>query len=170
MLGSVMMNFVDRDRGMDDAWLNNFLVDYGLNRFVNMMVDMLALGNWGVGLCVCGVMYDSLILNLSSLGCQRMLGVVVIPVVVFPMLDGTDVMFMLLWKHLPIVDRLHSMVVMILVDLLVNSRIDFLVPRRLHCLVRDLWGHLFVNGSVMVTRLRDKVLNCCLGFIHYVRS
>ena len=68
-------------------------------------------------------------------------------------LDGAHSMRMLLRKDLAILDRLYGSVVMVLVNLTVDGRGSFLMTVFGNVLVHNGWGHLFVNGGIMMTRL-----------------
>lgn len=58
-------------------------------------------------------------------------------------------------------------VVVILVDLLVNSGSHVLVLLLGDSLVSYCWCNLLVHGGVMVAGLVHEALNCCLGLIHF---
>ena len=68
-------------------------------------------------------------------------------------LDANQVVLVLLGQDLAIMNRLDGGVVVVLVDLLIDSCLDVLVTRRLHVLVDDSWSNLLVNGGVMLARL-----------------
>merc|ERR1712071_524928 len=73
-LSGVMVDFVDRDSGVDDGSLDGFALHNGLDGLVDVVVDVLA-GNDGVhGVSVCGFTRNALILELLGFTCKTGLG------------------------------------------------------------------------------------------------
>lgn len=107
-----------------------------------------------------GVGVASLLLGEASLN------LVVVTVLVAAMLDGDDVGVMLLRKDLTVGNRLLSGVVVILVNLLVDSGSVLLVLGLLDGLVLNGRGDLLVDGGVVVTRRLHEVLDSSLCGIH----
>jgi hypothetical protein len=58
-------------------------------------------------------------------------------------------------------------VVVVLVDLLLDGRKDFLMPALLDSLVGYCRGNFLVDGGVMVTGLGKEVVNGSFCFIHF---
>jgi hypothetical protein len=58
-------------------------------------------------------------------------------------------------------------VVVVLVDLLVDSGSHVLVLLLGDSLVSYCWGNGLVDGGVMVASLVHEALNCCLGGFHF---
>ena len=68
-------------------------------------------------------------------------------------LNANQVVGVLLWQNLAIMDGLNGSVVVILVDLLVNCGLNVLVACRGHVLVHNSGSDLLVDGGVMLARL-----------------
>lgn len=166
VLGSVVVNLVDGDGGVGDVRLNSLLLDDRLDGLVDVVVPVLA-SNDRVDLtsgaavdASGGVGVASLLLGEASLN------LVVVTVLVAAMLDGDDVGVMLLRKDLTVGNRLLSGVVVILVNLLVDSGSVLLVLGLLDGLVLNGRGDLLVDGGVVVTRRLHEVLDSSLCGIH----
>jgi len=133
---------------------------------VDVVVDVLA-GNDGSD--AAGVLaLDALagVAELSLLGLETGLDVIGAVVLDLAVLDGDDVVVVLLLKLLLVLHGLHRGVVVVLVNLLVNRGLHILVLSAVDGLVRDGRGDLLVDGGVVVTGLGHEVLNCCLGGVH----
>jgi hypothetical protein len=128
---------------------------------------MLASNDSVGALAMASIGYNALVLELSLLSSKGVLGVLMVAVVEFSVLDGTKFCGVCLRKNLTILNWLDSAVVVILVDLLVDGSVDLLMYVRLDGLVLHSRGDRLVNSSVMVTRLAHEVADCCLGLIHF---
>jgi hypothetical protein len=118
-------------------------------------------------LTLSGSLDAPLVLELCLLLNKVPLGGVMVAVVKFTVLYGTELGLMLLGKHFTINDRLNSTVVVVLVDLLVYGSVDLLVYVRLDSLVSDGGSNSLVDCGVMVTRTVGEVGKSCLDFIHF---
>jgi len=151
VLGGVVVGLVDRDGGVGDVRLDGLLLDDGLDGLVDVVVDVLA-GNGGVdrlgGLVLAGV---DLVLELGGLGAQALGYLAVIAVLEAAVLNGAEVVVVLLSKALLVVDGLDRGVVVVLVDLLVNGGGHILVVDPVTRLMSHCRSHLFVDGSVVVS-------------------
>jgi len=170
MLSLVMVHLMYRNSGVDDVGLDYFLVKNWLDGLVNVVMNMFALDYRSLTLRLCCVMHLPFVVELRCLAFQSLLGTVMITVVKLAVLDFAHLMLVLLWQDLSVMYRLDGMVKVILMHLLVDSCADLLMLVRLHCLVLHSGGDLFVDRSVMVTRLGDEVLNCCLCFLHVAQG
>jgi hypothetical protein len=81
-------------------------------------------------------------------------------------LDGNNVDVVLLREHLLIDRRLLSGVVVVLVNLLVDSGDIMLVLLLLNSLVLHNRGNLFVNNGVVLTRLGHDSFDGSLSGVH----
>jgi len=167
VLGSVVVDLVDGDGGVDDVRLNGLLVHNGLDGLVDVVVDVLASDDGGDGLGVTLGTLDALITELGSLGLEALGDLTVVAVLKLAVLDSSDVVVVLLGENLTVLDGLDRGVVMVLVNLLVNGGGDVLVTLPVDGLVGDCRGDLLVDSSVVVTRLGHEVLDCVLGGIHF---
>lgn len=166
VLGGVMVHFVNRNGRVDNVWLNCFLLDYGLNSLVDMMVHMLSRNDGSSAVAVCRVRHDSLILESLLFCCKVPLRSVKVAMVEFAMLHGAELGGVLLWKDFAVVDRLYCTMVMILMGLFVDRLDDMLVLVRLHSLMLNRWCDLFVDGGFVLSGPVHKVGDGCLGFFH----
>ena len=77
-----------------------------------------------------------------------------------------DVVMMLLGKDLLVMHRLNGGMVVVLVDLFVNSCVDVFVVCRFDCLMLDRRSDCAVNGCIVMARLGHEVGDGFLGFVH----
>lgn len=165
--GSVVVDLVDGDGGVDHVGLDGLLVDDGLDGLVDVVVDVLA-ADGSVGTLAVGSSLDyALVLEGGLLGSKIPLGGIGVPVVELAVLDGAKLRGVLLRKNLAVVDGLDSAVVVVLVNFLVNSSVDLLVDVRLDNLLLHCGRNSLVDGGVMVTRLGHEVVDCCFGLVHF---
>lgn len=83
----VVVGFVDWDRGVDYAWLDGFLVDDGLDGFVDVVVDVLACYGGGGALACCGVFDYAIAFESGLFGGEGTFVLIVVSVVEFAVLD-----------------------------------------------------------------------------------
>ena len=145
------------------------LLDHRLNGLVNVVVLVLASNN-GCDVAGGGTL-DSLdgVTVLGTLLCKASLNLVVAAVLVTAVLDGDDVVVVLLREDLLVEHRLLGGVVVVLVNLLVDGGDVLLVLLPLNGLVLDSRSDLLVNGGVVLTRLGHEVLDGGLSRVHFVR-
>jgi hypothetical protein len=129
-------------------------------------VNMLALNSGSAALSDLGLSYVTLITVLSTLGLELLLGLVVLPVVEFPLLNTSHPVLVLLRKDLLVEDGLDGAVVVVLVDLLLNRCPHLLVTLRLDCLLCDGGADVLMDCGVMVTGLGLDVVNSLLCLLH----
>jgi len=163
----VMVNLMDGDGGVDHVGLDGLLLDYGLDGLVDVVVDVLSANSGGNTLAVGGVIDAPLVSKASLVIDKSPLGSVCITVVELAVLNSTKLSSVRLREDITVLDRLDSAVVVVLVDLLVDSGVDLLVYVRLHDLVLDGGGNCLVDSGVMVTGLAHEVGDSCLGFVHF---
>jgi hypothetical protein len=142
------------------------LLDDRLDSFVDVVMLVLASDNRGD-------LAGSLALNLlggvdvaSPLLCETSINLVFATVLVTAVLDGDDVSVVLLREYLLVDHRLLSGVVVILVNLLVDSGYVLLVLLLLNCLVLHSRVDLLVDSGVVLTRLGHQPFNGGFGGIH----
>lgn len=131
------------------------------------VVDMLSANSGSNTLAVGGVIDAPLVSKASLVVDKSPLGSVRVTVVELAVLDGTKLGSVSLRKDITILDRLDSTVVVVLVDLLVNSSVDLLVYMRLDDLVLDGGGNCLVDSGVVVARPAHEVGDSCLGLVHF---
>lgn len=167
MLSRIVMNLVDRNSGVDNAGLNDLFVNDRLDRLMDVVMDMFSLRHGSLALGIGRIGHDPLVLQLLSLGCQRLLGLIMVSMVELSMLHRTNVMLVLLGQDLLVVNGLHGPVVMILVHLPVDSHVNFLMLGRLDRFMLDSRSNMFVDSGVVVARLGYEVADCSLGPFHF---
>jgi len=164
---SVVVDLMNGNSSVDNVGLDDLLVDNRLNSLVNVVVDVLSANGRCYTLALGGTFYTALIPELSLLLNKVPLGRVVVTVVKLAVLYATKLGSMCLGKHVTVLNGLNSAVVVILVDLLVDSSVDLLVLVGLYSLVYNSWCNSLVNCGVMVTRLVGEVRKCCLDLVHF---
>jgi hypothetical protein len=181
--GSVVVNLVDGDGGVDNIGLDDLLVDNGLDSLVDVLidvsnslgipsketyvVDMLSANGGGYALALGGTLNAPLVLELGLLLNKIPLGGVVVTMVKLAVLNSTKLGSVCLWENLTVLDGLDSAVVMVLVNLLVYRSVDLLMLMRLDGLVSDSRGNGLVHCGVVVTRLLGEVGERCLDLVHF---
>jgi hypothetical protein len=143
------------------------LLDDGLDGLVHMVVNVLASNDWGNDTLGLALNMLSLVTELSLLGREPLLHLVGIVVLEAAVLDGDDVVVVLLGEDLTVLYGLYRGVVVVLVNLLVNGGDDLLTLLTLDGLVLDSWSNFLVNSGVVVTRLAHEVLDGGFGGVHF---
>jgi len=162
----VVVNLVDWHSGVDNLGLNGLLVQDGLDGLVDVMVNMLALDNGRMGLGTASLINDTLVAHLTLLSLQSSLDASMITVIKLPVDRLAEVGRVLLGKHLPVMDGLLDAVIVILVNLLVDSSANLLMLSRLDDLLLNGRGDGLVGSGVVVTRLGDEVFDGSLCPVH----
>jgi len=166
VLGGVVVDFVDWDGGVDDVRLNGLLLHNRLDRLVDVVVHVLAGSD---GLHGCGVLTldaDRLVLELGSLLGEVVLVLLGIVVLDLAVLDGDDLVVVMLREDLLVLDGLHRGVVVVLVDLAVESGSNVLVLGLVDGLVGNGGCDGLVDGGVVVAGLVQEGLDLFLGGVH----
>jgi len=166
---SVVVDLMNGDSSVNNIGLDNLLLYDWLDGLVDVVVHMFTSDGWCDALALGGSLYNALILELSLLLDKVPLGRVVIAVVKLAVLYGTKLSSVGLGKDLTVVNRLYCAVVVILVNLLVNSSVDLFVLVRLDGLVCYSWGNGLMDSGIMVTRLLGEVGEGCFDLIHFDR-
>ena len=157
--------FVDGNSGVDDFWGDGLFVDDRLDRLVDVMVDMLALDSWCSCCGVSGLVGMGGVLELSSFSFESLTRLVFVAVMEFLVDYWLHLVMMLLGEDFLVLDWLDRGVIVILVDLAVDSFLDFLMSGGLDVLVYDTWGDALGNIG-RVASLASKACDCGLGFFH----
>jgi hypothetical protein len=164
--GLVVVDFVNRNGGVYNVGLDSLLLNDRLDGLVNVVVDVLAADGSSGALAVRCSIYAALILETSLLVDEVPLGGVVVTVVKLAVLNSTELSSVLLGEDLTVVDGLNCAVVVVLVNLLIDSSLDLLVNMRLDNLVLNSRSNCLVNSGVVVARLGHEVCDSCLSLIH----
>jgi len=120
---------------------------------VDVVVNVLASDDRCDRVSVCGLANDTLILELSSLACETCLDLSSVTMVKLAALYSDEVVCVLLREDLTVGDGLNRGVVVVLVNLFVDSSEDLLVLSLVDGLVEDGRCNTLVDGGVMVTGL-----------------
>lgn len=137
VLSLVLVNFVDGDGGVDDGGLDGLLLDDGLDVLVDVVVDVLAGNGANLSTGPLGLAYGTSVLELSCLGGETFLDVVVITVLDLTVLYTCEIVGVLFRENLAVNDWLDRGVVVVLVHFAIDSCLDVLVVGRQYCLVLD---------------------------------
>jgi len=164
--GCFVMDFMDRDGGVHDVWLDGFLLDDGLDCFVNVVMHLLALHHRRLALRVGSVGHNALVSQLAGLGLESAFSGLVVAVVELPVDNAGGVVVVLLGQDLTVVNRLHDAMVVVLVDFLVDGRGDFLVSGRLDRLVSHGRSCLLLHLGVVVPSVGHEVVDLGFGAFH----
>jgi hypothetical protein len=128
-------------------------LDNGLDSLVNVVVNVLASNDGSDGVSVGGVSDHTLVLKLSGLTCETGLDLSLVAVVKLTVLNGDEVVCVLLREDLTVGNGLDGGVVVVLVNLFVNGSQDLLVLGLVDCLVENSGSDTLVDSGVMVTSL-----------------
>lgn len=155
-LSSGVVAFMDGNSSVND-WLN---------RFMNMMVNMLALDSGCSGCCMSGFTGMGGVLELGSLTLESLASLVVIAVMELLVDHILHLVMVLFRENLLVLNWLDSGVVVVLVDLTINSLGELLVARRFNVLVGGSWSNALGNvGSV--ASFASEACDCGLCFVHF---
>lgn len=120
---------------------------------MDVVVNVLAGNDRSNGVGVSGVADNALVLELSSLAGETCLNLSSIAMVKLAVLDGNEVVGVLLREDLTVGDGLDRGVVVVLVNLFVDGCQDLLVLSLVNSLVENGGGNTLVDSGVMVTGL-----------------
>lgn len=151
VLGIVVVDLVDGDGSVDNGGLNSLLLNDWLNGFVDMVMSMLSADGGKGRMGLCRLPFNGAVVEMGTLLLQAVCNGSVLAVVMLMMLSGCMTMFVVFRQDLPILHRLDRGVVVILVDLMINSLLDLLVVLLGHSLMGDGWSHGFVDCGVMMS-------------------
>jgi hypothetical protein len=121
VLSLVLVDFVDWDGGVDNRWLDSLLLDDWLDVLVHVVVYVLASDGWVGSGGVLSVSNSAGVLELSLLSSQALLSVGVRAVCDVAVLYTSHLVGVLLRKDLFVRNGLDRGVVVVLVDLTVDS-------------------------------------------------
>jgi len=164
--GCIVMNLVYGDSGVDNIWLDNLLVDDGLNGLVDVVMNMLSTNRGCYALALGGTLNAAFVPELGLLLNEIPLGRVVVAVVKLAVLYGTKLGGVCLGENLTVLDGLNSAVVVVLVNLLIDGSVYLLMLVRLNSLVYYSRCNSLMNCGVMVAGLVGEVGESCLDFVH----
>lgn len=115
------------------------LLNDRLDVLMNVVMNMLTSNSWGNGCSVMGLPNSAGVLELSALGLKSLLHVSRITVLNVLVLNSTDVVGVLLWCNLSVLNWLDGSVVVILVDFTIDGSGSLLVSGLCNILVHDGW-------------------------------
>ena len=120
---------------------------------MDVVVNVLASNNGHDGAGALALDADHLILVLGSFLGEARLDAVGVIVLKGAVLDGDDVVVVSLLQGLAVIDWLDGGVIVVLVDFLVDGRLDVLMLGLGDGLSGDRRNDLLVNGGIMMARL-----------------
>lgn len=161
-----VVDFVDRDGGVHDVWLNGFLLDNWLDCFVNVVMHLLALHHGRLALRVGSVGHNAMVSQLAGLCLEGTFSGLVVAVVELPADHAGGVVVVLLGQDLAVVNWLHDSMVVVLVDFLVDGRGDFLVSGGFDRLVSHGRGCPLLHLGVVVPSVGHEVVDLGFGAVH----
>jgi hypothetical protein len=126
--------------GVNDFWGDGLLVDHGLDSLMNVMVDMFAFDSWCHSSSMCGLIGVGGVLELGSLALESLASFMIVAVVELLIDDILHLVMVLLRENFLMLDGLDRSVVMVLVNLAVDSLGDLLMTSRLDVLAGGAWS------------------------------
>lgn len=161
-----VMCLVNRYSCMNHIRLDSFLLNYGLYVFMDVMMNSLAGHGWSSFGRVCGAVCLGCISELSSLSVESSLGLLLIPMMKFLVLDRGEVVVVLLGEYFSMRQGLNCCMVMILKDFFVKSSSHLLMLMRLDRFLRDRSSHTFIDSCLVLSIVRKEAGNGGLCFLH----
>ena len=132
VLGSVVVNLVDRNSGVLNVRLDGLLLNNRLNNLVDVMMSVLASDHRSLGVSVGSGAMCGGVLELSGLLLELLLDGSRVTVVVLAVLDWNSLVLVNLGQNLTVLDRLDGSVVMVLVDFTVDGTYESLALELKH--------------------------------------
>lgn len=163
----VVVGFVDWLGGVYDVGFDGLFVYDGLNLLVDMVVNVLATDGRLNGTSLLSLYTSGLIRKLCGLAGVEILGRLVVAMLEVAVLNVTSTVVMLLGESLLVVYWLYRGVEVILVDLLVERRVDALLLLLVDGLVGDSGIYGLVDRGVMMAILAGELLDCVLCGLHF---
>lgn len=149
MLGGGVVRLVNRHGSVDDFGLDCLLVDDRHNRLMDVMVNVLSSHCGSSGLCGMDLGHGGMVLEFGQIGRDSLLSPRLIIMMIFAVLCRDNVVDMFLGQNLLVLKRLHCGVVMMLMDLTVNSLRHFFMLVRFDGLVGDGGVHCLLDCGMM---------------------
>lgn len=106
MLGSVVVDLMDRDNSMNNVGLNHLTLDDRLDDFVDMMVAVLTSDHWSLGVRMLSLTLNTLVSESGSFLLEAGLDGGRVIVDVLAVLNGDGAVLMSLRQNLTILDGL----------------------------------------------------------------
>jgi len=133
VLWLIVVNLVHGNSGVHNGWLDSLLLNDRLDGLVDMVMMMLTGNGWcnGMSLFCCGNL--TLILELSYLGGDLVMDALVISMVMLSVLSSSNVVMVLSWKDLLILDWENRCVVVFLVNLVVHDSSVYMLTSCFTC-------------------------------------
>lgn len=167
MVGSlVVVNLMDRYRGMNNVGLDSLLMDDRLDSLMDVVMLVLAT-NGRCDAAASGCWCDNtLVLKLRLFGLQIPLCGIVVTVVEFAVLYTTQLRSVLFWEDFAVMNWLDCSMIVILVNFPVDGSVDLLMLVRLHSLLLNTGCYCLVDGSIVMTGTANEITDCCLRLVH----
>ena len=168
MLGILFVNFMDRDGSMYDGGLDGLLLyDWldGLTSLLatcaritvigsylmHMVVNMLSCNGRIDRMSLAGGCFCSGVVEVCTFLLKTLLHSAVLAMLVLAMFYGDETVLMLLWQDFTILNWLNGSMVMVLMNLSINSGGDLLMLLFLDVLLNNRRSYFLMDSSVMMT-------------------
>jgi len=159
VLGSVVVDLMDRDNSMNNVGLNHLTLDDRLDDFVDMMVAVLTSDHWSLGVRMLSLTLNTLVSESGSFLLEAGLDGGRVIVDVLAVLNGDGAVLMSLRQNLTILDGLDWGVVVVLVNFTINGTRHLLVQGFVDDLLGDGRCNGLVDGGVMATSFAPGITN-----------
>jgi hypothetical protein len=165
VLGRSVVLLVNGNSGMNNLWCDGLFVDDWLDSFMNVMVYMLALNSWCGGSGMSRLVIKCGILELGGLRLESSAGLKFVVVVELLVDDWLYLVMMLLREDFLMLDWLDGSVVMVLMDLTVNSLGELFMTYGFDVFLGDSWGDSLSHIGGVASFAGDAG-DCCFRFLH----
>jgi len=148
---SSMVSLMNRNGGVDDMRLDSLLLDDRLNMFVNMVMNTLASYNRSSSGRVGSAVSLASVSELGSLSVKSSTGILLVSMMESLVLHGDEVVVVLLSESLLVSDGLNSCVMVLLVNLLIESSSHVLMSVRADMLLDNMRPDILVDSGLVLS-------------------
>jgi len=156
VLRLVLVNFVHWDGSVDDGWLDGLLLNDRLDVLMDVVVNMLAGNGLALRGGVLSCSFAAGVLELSSFGGETLFDVAVVSVLDLTVLYTDHVVAVLLREYFPVLDGLDRGVVVVLVNLSIDSGLCLFMVGSVYGFVGDSWVDSLVDCGLVLSILREE--------------
>ena len=146
VLGLILMDFVNRDRSVNNRWLDSFFLHDSLDALVDVVVHMLAGDSRSRRRAVLCLADCVGILELCLLSGKAFFNMGVVAVLDVAMFDAGHLVSVLFWERLAVLDGLDGGMMVVLMDFSIDGRGGLLVSSGSYSLILD--GGVYFLGGV----------------------
>lgn len=164
--GGGMVSLVNGDCCMDNVRLNSFFLDNRLDMLMDMVMNSLSCHDRSSLSRSCGAVSCGCILESGGFAVQGSPRFLVVSMVELLVFNRRHVVVVLLRENFLVCNWLHSCVMMLLMNLLVESSGYALMLVRLDLLLNDMRSDIFVDSSLVLSVVGKEARNGLLCFLH----